>query len=102
MKRLLISICTLLLVFLCKENFAQEKVKVKDDKTKIKDDDAKMKVKMDDEGKMKVKNMNNMSYPYTADYSSNFVISNPANSKKIVELWKDWDDNAFDRHLNYF
>ena len=102
MKRLLISICTLLLVFLCKENFAQEKVKVKDDKTKIKDEDAKMKVKIDDEGKMKVKNMDNMSYPYTADYSSNFVISNPANSKKILELWKDWDDNAFDRHLNYF
>ena len=101
MKRLLISICTLLLVFLCKENFAQEKVKIKDDKTKMKDNDAKMKVKTDDEGKMKVKNMDNMSYPYTADYSSNFVISNPANSKKILELWKDWDDNAFDRH-NYF
>lgn len=91
MKRLLISICTLLLVFLCNENFAQEKVKVKDDKTKMKDDN----------GKMKMKNMDNMSYPYTADYSSNFAIGKPANSKMILELWKDWDDNAFDRH-NYF
>jgi hypothetical protein len=91
MKRLLISISTLLLVFLCKENFAQEKVKVKDDKTKMKDNGAKV----------KLKNMENMSYPYTADYSSNFVIGNPANSKVILELWKDWDDNAFDRH-NYF
>lgn len=76
MKRLLISICTLLLVFLCKENFAQ--VKAKDDKTK----------------------MDNMSYPYTAGYSSDFKIGNPAHSKMILELWKDWDDNAFDRH-NY-
>jgi hypothetical protein len=84
MKRLLISICTLLLVFLSKENFAQEKVKIKDDKTKMKD-----------------KSMDKMSYPYTADYSSDFKIGNPAHSKMILELWKDWDDNAFDRH-NYF
>ena len=108
MKRLLISICTLLLVFLCKENFAQEKVKVKDDKTKIKDDDDKTKIKddktkiKDNDSKVKIKNMDNMSYPYTADYSSNFAIGNPAHSKMILELLKDWDDNAFDRHINYF
>ncbi len=42
----------------------------------------------------------NMTYPYTAEYSSNFAIGNPAHSKMILELWKDWDDNAFDRH-NY-
>jgi hypothetical protein len=41
-------------------------------------------------------------YPYTANYSSNFKIGNPANAKMILELWKDWDDNAFDRHTNYF
>ena len=36
--------------------------------------------------------------PYTPVYSSDFSISNPAYSKMILELWKDWDDNAFDRH----
>jgi len=63
MKRSLISICALFLIFQCK-SFAQ-------------------------------------AYPYTAEYSSNFKIGNPAQSKMILELWKDWDDNAFDRH-NYF
>src|SRR3982750_3263947 len=43
----------------------------------------------------------NMAYPYTADYSSNFKMGNPAQSKMVLDLWKDWDDNAFERH-NYF
>jgi hypothetical protein len=43
----------------------------------------------------------NITYPYTANYSSNFKMGNPAHAKMILELWKDWDDNAFDRH-NYF
>lgn len=90
MKRLLITICALLLVFLSKENFAQEKVKAKENKTKMKDGDAKM--------KMKNTNMDNTTYPYKANYSSNFKIGNPAQAKMILELWKDWDDNAFDRH----
>jgi hypothetical protein len=67
MKRLLISACILLLVFLCKTNYGQQK----------------------------------MSYPYKATYSSDFKIGDPAHAKMILELWKDWDDNAFDRH-NYF
>ena len=40
-------------------------------------------------------------YPYTATYSSKFAIGNNAHAKMILELWKDWDDNAVDRH-NYF
>jgi hypothetical protein len=40
-------------------------------------------------------------YPYTATYSSKFAIGNPAHAKMILELWKDWDDNALERH-NYF
>ena len=48
-----------------------------------------------------VKSMDKMSYPYTANYSSDFKMGNPAHAKMILELWKDWDDNAFDRH-NYF
>jgi hypothetical protein len=90
MKRLLITICALLLVFLSKENFAQEKVKARENKTKMKDGDAKMKMKNTD--------MDNTTYPYKANYSSNFKIGNPAQAKMILELWKDWDDNAFDRH----
>ena len=66
MKRLLISLGALSLIFGSLESFAQ-----------------------------------NITYPYTADYSSNFKIGNPEQSKIILELWKDWDDNAFDRH-NYF
>lgn len=36
--------------------------------------------------------------PYIADYSANFTISDQALSTKILEMWKDWDDNQFDRH----
>ena len=43
----------------------------------------------------------NITYPYTADYSSNFKMGKPAQSKMVLELWKDWDDNAFGRH-DYF
>jgi hypothetical protein len=86
-----------------------DKTKVKDDKTKIKDGDDKTKMKddkikiKDDEGKVKVKGDDVIVTPnsYTPTYSSNYVIGNPAHSKMIVDLWKDWDDNAFDRHDYY-
>lgn len=79
------------------------KIKVDDDKTKIKTDDDKTKIKVDDD-KTKIKTDNNqviVTNPYTASYSSNFVIGNPAHTNMIVDMWKDWDDNAFDRH-NYW
>jgi hypothetical protein len=90
MKQLFISICALSLVFLCNESFAQQKEKMKDDKVKMKDD----KVKMKDKGMQ----MDNTSYPYKANYSSNFRMGDPANAKMILELWKDYDDNTFDNH----
>lgn len=37
-------------------------------------------------------------YPYKATYSSNFKIGKAAYAKMVLELWKDWDDNNFDRH----
>ncbi len=89
-----------------------DKTKMKDDKTKMKEGDDKTKMKddktkiKDDAGKVKVKGeepmtvMNNVN-PYTASYSSNFVIGNPAHTKMVVDMWKDWDDNAFDRHDYY-
>jgi hypothetical protein len=41
------------------------------------------------------------SLPYKAGYSSDYKIGNPAYSKMVLELWKDWDDNTFDKH-DYF
>lgn len=38
---------------------------------------------------------------YKATYSSNFKMGKPANANKILELWKDWDDNQLERH-DYF
>jgi hypothetical protein len=118
MKRLLISTCAFLFIFFCNSVIAQEKVKDKEDKTKMKDKSANTKVKdkeekfkaKDDENKVKMKSdemkqpvdgMTMTSLPYTANYSSNFAIGNPEHSKMVLDLWKDWDDNAFDRH-DYF
>ncbi len=39
--------------------------------------------------------------PYKADYSSNFKIGNTAYADKVLDIWKDWDDNQFKRH-DYF
>jgi len=86
------------------------KVKVDDDKTKIKTDDDKTKIKVNDD-KTKIKTDNNQvivtnpggmnTNPYTASYSSNYVIGNPAHTNMVVDMWRDWDDNAFDRQDYY-
>ena len=39
--------------------------------------------------------------PYKAGYTSDFKIGNAAYAKMVLELWKDWDDNALDKH-DYF
>ncbi|MGN6193450.1 MAG: hypothetical protein ACTHOB_00815 [Ginsengibacter sp.] len=83
MKRLLVTLCAIALVFLCKESVAQQKGKMKAERTSMKE---------------RGMSMDKMSYPYTAEYSSDFKIGNPMDSKLILDLWKDWDDNAFDRH----
>ena len=38
---------------------------------------------------------------YVATYSSNFKMGKSANASKILEVWKDWDDNQLERH-DYF
>ncbi len=38
---------------------------------------------------------------YKATYSSSFKIGKAAYADMILDLWKDWDDNKFDRH-DYF
>lgn len=83
MKRLSISICTLLLFCFCSAAFAQQQGKMKEGKTKMKD---------------KAMSMDNPVYPYVATYSSNFVMGNTNYSKMVLELWKDWDNNDFAAH----
>jgi len=39
--------------------------------------------------------------PYVADYTSSFAMGNTAYATKVLELWKDWDDNQLNRH-DYF
>ncbi len=39
--------------------------------------------------------------PYKATYSSDFKMGKAALANRILELWKDWDDNQLDRH-DYF
>jgi hypothetical protein len=73
-----------------------DKTKITDDKMKVQDNDGTIKIKGED-GMNTMSNMN----PYTASYSSNFVMGNSAHSAMILDMWKDWDDNAFDRH-NYW
>jgi hypothetical protein len=38
---------------------------------------------------------------YTAAYSSDFKMGDAKLATKVLELWKDWDENAFNRH-DYF
>lgn len=120
MKQLLISFCAFALILTCNYSMAQEKVKATDDKTKVKDKaadykekdkDNKTKIK-DGDTKTKTKTMDGAPMtttttttttmaagdPYTAMYSSNFTIGNPAHSKMLLDVWKDWDDNDFKRH----
>lgn len=106
MKSLLIACSLSVFLLLGNTAIAQEKVKVTEDKTKTKSDgvkekikDDKMKIK-DENSKMKVKGEEGMNtaLPYTATYSSNFAIGNPEHSRMILNMWKDWDDNAFDRN----
>lgn len=98
MKQILISSCMFLFLLSANNIIAQEKVKEKDNKTKVKDKETGMKEK-DKDGKMKMKNMGmNNNYPFTANYSSNFAVGNPAHAKMVLDIWKDWDDNALSRH----
>jgi hypothetical protein len=44
----------------------------------------------------------NVSYAYPVEYSSDFIIGDPKYAQTVLELWKDYDDNAFDRHADAF
>ena len=91
MKRLLISGCMFFFILIANNAIAQEKVNVKDDKVKVKDDNTKMKMKGE---------AANMMYPYTANYSSNFAIGNPAHAKLVLDEWKKKFTQSVDRGLH--
>ncbi|MEP7110522.1 MAG: hypothetical protein ABI760_21190 [Ferruginibacter sp.] len=74
MKRLFISLTALFFISFLNDSFAQAKPKAGKAKNMVKD------------------------HPFKATYSSNFTIGKAAYSKMILDLWKDWDDNNFDRH----
>jgi hypothetical protein len=43
-----------------------------------------------------------VTYPYPINYSSQFEMGDPEKSKIILDLWKDYDDNALDRGKDMF
>jgi hypothetical protein len=42
------------------------------------------------------------SAPYTANYSSKFVIADESWGNKVLTLWKDYEENMLERHLDWF
>lgn len=44
----------------------------------------------------------NVTFPYPINYSSQFEIGKPENSKIILDLWKDYDNNTLEKGLNNF
>lgn len=39
---------------------------------------------------------------YKAAYSSNFTIADKAHANKILTLWKDFENNTLDKHIEWF
>jgi len=37
---------------------------------------------------------------YTAAYSSNFTMADPSYSDKVLTLWKDFENNTLDKHVD--
>jgi len=46
--------------------------------------------------------MDEMNYPYTADYSSKFEIGSTKNALAVLQLYKDWDNNTLQNSKNSF
>lgn len=43
-----------------------------------------------------------LTYPYTADYSSDFEIGDAKNAQTLLQLYKDFDNNTLDNSKNSF
>ena len=44
----------------------------------------------------------NITYPYTAAYSSKFTIGDPKHAQMILGLWKDWDNGDLSKSKDLF
>ena len=44
----------------------------------------------------------NVSYAYPVQYASDFTIGDPKYAQMVLELWKDYDNNTFSNHKDYF
>ena len=40
--------------------------------------------------------------PYKANYSSKFTMADESYANKVLMLWKDYEDNQLDRHVDWF
>lgn len=67
--------------------------KKEETKAKVKTRNVKMKVKGD---------LSAIALPYEAGYSSQFITGDPAYSKLVLDLWKDFDNNTFERNASAF
>lgn len=43
-----------------------------------------------------------LTYPYTADYSSDFEMGDAKNAQTLLELYKNWDNNTLDNSKSAF
>jgi hypothetical protein len=50
----------------------------------------------------KKENMPAVTYPYEIGYSSQFEINDPEQAKKILDVWKDYDNGDVTVHKDYF
>lgn len=101
MKKLFVAVLTLLL--LANSSTAQQtKVKKEPGKLKTKTETPEgkeSKVKVEDD-KMIIKKEGvgaDLVFPYTAEYSSQFVPGTPSHARPVLELWKAWEANDLDR-----
>jgi hypothetical protein len=46
--------------------------------------------------------MDNLAYPYSAQYSNKFEMGDPNNSLNVLKLYKDWDNNTIENSKNLF
>ena len=48
------------------------------------------------------KSTEDVTYPYTAGYSSKFAIGDAKHAQKILSLWKDWDNGDLSKSKDVF
>src|SRR5436305_5139252 len=92
MKPLLAATLLFISTSLCFLGIAQPN-KAKQNGVKVKAEDDKVKVK--DKGMV-----DQIAYPYTAAYSSQFEMGKPEYAKIVLDAWKDFDDNSWDHVTN--